>query len=197
MYLFFDTETGGLTPDHSLLTLSAIVTDDKFNIIPTLGFDPGVYVRVKYANYVVHPKAMEVNGIKLADNDANGFTVAETKEIFVSFIKEALATTGCRKLIPAGHNVPFDTRFVQAHLLPEKDWGLYFTHPAFDTCAIARLLTAANVISGGCGLPKLCTAFDIDPGTAHNAESDNLATIALAKKFTAIVPPSLKKRSGM
>ncbi len=33
MYLFMDCETGGLTPDYSLLTLAAIVADADFNPI--------------------------------------------------------------------------------------------------------------------------------------------------------------------
>lgn len=188
MYLFFDTETGGLTPDHSLLTLSAILTDREFNIIPAHGFDPGVYVYVKSTNYVTHPKAMEVNNIDLADNDRHGFTVAETQEILRSFIKEACALTGRQRLIPAGHNIPFDMRFLQAHVLPRKEWDTYFVHPPLDTCDVARKLTTQRLISGGCGLPHLCKWFEIDPGIAHTAESDNLATIQVAKRFAALSP---------
>ncbi|NDD52368.1 3'-5' exonuclease [bacterium] len=187
MYVFFDTETGGLTPEFSLLTLSAIVTDENFNIIPTYGFDPGVYVRVKHAPYVTHPKAMEVNNIKLADNDEHGFTVAETKEILVPFLKEAIAVTGVNKLIPAGHNFPFDMRFLQAYLLPDNEWRNYFTHPALDTCASARLMLSAKLIEGGCGLPYLRRLFNIQTGVEHNAESDNLASIAVAKKFKELL----------
>lgn len=187
MYLFFDTETGGLTPDYSLLTLSAIAADENFNVIPLHGFDPGVYVRVKHAEYVVHPKAMSVNKICLADNDAHGFTVAETKELLVAFIHEAIAATGVNKLIPAGHNFPFDMRFIQAQLIPDGEWKNYFTHPALDTCASARLLMAAKLIDGGCGLPHLRKLFGIETGVEHNAQSDNLASIAVAKKFTELV----------
>lgn len=187
MYLFFDTETGGLTPDYSLLTLSAIVTDDKFNIVSVHDFDPGVYVRVKHANYVLHPKAMEVNGIDLADNDMHGFTVEETAALFETFVKEGIACTGCRRLSPAGHNVPFDMRFLQHWLMPPQVWERYFTHHFFDTCASARLFAAANKLSGGCSLDNLRKVFGIDTGTSHNAENDNLAAIAVAKELVALV----------
>jgi DNA polymerase III epsilon subunit-like protein len=192
MYLFFDTETGGLTPDYSLLTLSAIVTDGKFNIVPTHGFDPGVYLRVKHAEYVTHPKAMEVNQIKLADNDEHGFTVAEAQEIFLAFVKEAISMSGVKKLVPAGHNVPFDMKFMHAYVMPDKVWRDYFTHPPFDTCAVARFLMTARMISGGCGLPHLRTLFNIETGAAHNAENDNLATIAVAKKFLELLPNEVR-----
>lgn len=188
MYLFFDTETGGLTPDHSLLTVSAIVTDRNFDIVTVHDMDPGVYIRLKYAQYVTHPRAMAVNQIDLRDHDENGFTVEEGREIFESFVKEGLAATGASKLIPAGHNVPFDMRFVHAYLLPEAQWSKYFTHPALDTCAIARFFTAANLLTGGCGLPALREKFGIATGVAHNAENDNLATVLLAKKFLNLMP---------
>lgn len=188
MYLFFDTETGGLTPDYSLLTLSAIVTDKNFDIIRIHDMDPGVYMQLKHANYVTHPRAMEVNKIDLRDHDADGFSVDEARDIFLAFVKEAIATTGERKLIPAGHNVPFDMRFVQAYLLPLAEWENYFTHPALDTCAVARFLTAADVIKGGCSLGALRKTFNIETGRGHNAENDNLATVKLAKQFVRMVP---------
>ncbi len=187
MYLFFDTETGGLTPDFSLLTVSAIVVDRNFDIVHVHGFDPGLYVKVKHDNYVVHPKAMEVNNIDLSDNDATGFSVNDAAELFEVFVKEGLSLTGCRRFIPAGHNVPFDVRFLQHYFVPESAWGNYFTHPALDTCASARLLAASNVIQGSCGLPTLRKIFKIETGVGHNAESDNLASIALAKQFVSMV----------
>jgi DNA polymerase III epsilon subunit-like protein len=187
VYLFFDTETGGLTPQYSLLTVSAILTDRHFDIIRIHEFDPGMYVKVKHANYTVHPKAMEVNQIDLSDNDANGFSVQEAAELFTLFIKEALTVTGHRRLVPAGHNVPFDVKFLQHYLLPEEKWGEYFTNPALDTCASARLFAAANKFQGGCNLDNLRKVFNIDTGVSHNAENDNLASIALAKKFVSLV----------
>jgi DNA polymerase III epsilon subunit-like protein len=189
MYLFFDTETGGLTPEFSLLTLSAILTDRDFNIVCVHDFDPGLYLRVKHANYVTHPKAMEVNGIDLAEHDEYGFTVAEAREAFLAFVEESRNLSGHKKLIPAGHNVPFDVKFLQHYVMPEEQWRDAFTHPALDTCAAARLFTAANKISGGCGLDNLRRVFDINTGVAHNAEVDNLAAIALAKKLVAAIQP--------
>jgi len=187
MYLFFDTETGGLTPDFSLLTLSAIVTDKDFNIVRVHDFDPGLYVAVKHLNYVTHPRAMAVNKIDLAHNNEHGFSVQETAELFEAFVKEGAAATGCRRLTPAGHNVPFDMRFMQHWVMKPDKWDTYFTYHFFDTCASARLFAAANKLPGGCSLDNLRKVFGIDTGTAHNAENDNLATIAIAKELVALV----------
>lgn len=185
--MFFDTETGGLTPDFSLLTLSAIATDAQFNIVSVCGYDKGMYLRIKHEDYVVHPRAMEVNGIKLADNTEHGFTVTEARELLLAFVAEAKKVLGERKLVPAGHNFPFDMRFLQAYLIPDPEWHDHFTHPPLDTCLSARLLLAAKLIEGGCSLPHLRKLFGIKTGADHNAQSDNLASIAVAKKFTELV----------
>lgn len=187
MYLFIDTETGGLTPDFSLLTVSAILTDSAFNVVCVHDLDPGLYLRVKHANYTTHPRAMAVNGIDLAEHDQYGFTVEESREAFSAFVKEGRVLLGHKKLVPAGHNVPFDVKFLQHYVMPEDEWQSMFTHPALDTCAAARLFAAANKISGGCGLDNLRRIFDINTGVAHNAETDNLAAIELAKKLVASI----------
>jgi exonuclease I len=190
VYIFFDTETGGLTPEHSLLTLSAIVTDPQLNVVVIHELQPGLYLRLKHDNYVTQPRAMQVNQIDLAEHDQFGFTLPDAIETLIAFIREAKAALGVQRFIPAGHNVPFDMRFLQAQLLPPKMWDNFFMNPPFDTCAAARLFNAANRLNVGCGLGKLCTFFGIDAGTAHNAESDNLAAIELARKFVSWAQPA-------
>lgn len=190
MYVFFDTETGGLTPDYSLLTVSAIVADAQLNAVTIHDLCPGLYLRLKHANYVTHKRALEVNKIDLADHDRIGFTVAEATEALDSFLTEAKKLLGVQRFIPAGHNVPFDIRFLQAYLLPEKRWEHFFMNPPLDTCATARFFTAANRLAVGCGLEKLRAYFGIDTGMAHNAESDNLASLELARRFIQLLPPT-------
>ncbi|NBO38255.1 3'-5' exonuclease, partial [bacterium] len=170
MYLFFDTETGGLQPNHSLLSVSAIAVDPQLQIVPVLNMYPGLHLRVKHENYVVTEQAMQINKIDLAVHDQIGLTVSETIEKLQMFFDEARVIMGVQRLIPAGHNVAFDMRFLQAQLFPEKQWDTFFKNPPLCTCAIARFFNAANRLTVGCGLEKLCTHFGIDAGDAHNAE---------------------------
>ena len=197
MYLFIDTETGGFkATEHSLLTLSAIVTDKHFNImpVPTQTADPDaipgcLYLRLKSDQYSVTPQAMAVNKIDLVKHAQIATEPNEARQQFVNFITAGIRATGVRKLIPAGHNVKFDMRFIWHHMLAEDPWGMYCTYPEFDTAAIARYLNSAGKISGGCSLSVLRERFGIHTGGAHDAEVDNLATIELAKKFMEFLPP--------
>lgn len=189
MYVFFDTETGGLTPDYSLLTVSAIVADPNLNIVTVHDLHPGLYLRLKHDNYVTHERALKVNKINVADHDRIGFTVADASEALQVFLREAKLLLGVKRFIAAGHNVAFDIRFLQAYLLPEKKWEDFFLPPPLDTCATARFFNTANRLTVGCGLEKLRTFFGINTGTAHNAESDNLASLELARRFVGLLPP--------
>ena len=186
MYLFLDTETGGLTPDHSLLTLSAIAVDASFNVVPVLDFSPGVYLQLKHASYVTQPRAMEINGINLADHDVHGFTVDEAREVLSAYVRAAKQYFGIERLQPAGHNVGFDVQFLQAQVLPKEEWRCLVSDKLFDTCELARRYGNRRSIPGGYSLRNLCDVFGIDPGQSHNAECDNLSAIQLAKKLVEV-----------
>lgn len=202
MYLFMDTETGGLTTDRSLLTVSMIPVDKDFQIVPIDYFDPiaqqvlhtdcGLYVAVKHDTYVVDKQALAVNKINIVEHDATAVPLALTRELFNSFIRHTLQTFNRKYLVPAGHNVAFDANFIKAYLLTESEWDTFFTYPALDTAAAARFLNAAGVIGGGYSLTSLRNKFVPHMnGELHNAETDNLTTIELAKRFTAMMPKSL------
>jgi DNA polymerase III epsilon subunit-like protein len=198
MYLFMDTETGGLTPDRSLLTVSMIPVDKDFQIVPIDYFDPiaqqvlhtdaGLYVAVKHETYVVDKEALAVNKINIAEHDVDAVPLPLVRELLTSFIRHVLKTFDRKYLVPAGHNVAFDLKFIKAYLLTEQEWDTFFTYPSLDTAASARFLNAAGIIGGGYSLTSLRNKFVPHMGgELHNAETDNLTTIELAKQFAALV----------
>lgn len=190
MYLFIDTETGGLTPQHSLLTVSCIGVDERFDIIPAADRSHGLYLRLKHAEYALTAGALSVNKINIVEHNENGLELAVAKQKLLAFIEEILKTTGKKRLVPAGHNVGFDVQFLRANLLNDAEWDRYFTYPALDTAAIARFLNAGKMVGGGYSLTALRDKFlpHMRDNVMHNAEIDNLVTIELAKKFVSFLP---------
>jgi len=188
MYLFVDTETGGLTPRHSLLTVSCIVTDKDFHIIPVETYNPGLYLQIKHDEYALTAGALAVNKLDLVAHNASGVTLADAKYMLTRYLQRACVITGKKRFVPAGHNVTFDTQFLRAYLLDEREWDQYFTYPAFDTAAIARFLNAVGRHDGGYSLTRLRDKFipSVSAGDMHNAEVDNLVAIELAKKFVSL-----------
>lgn len=187
MFVFIDTETGGLTPDYSLLTVAAAVTDKDFNVVSTLCF--GLH---PVTSYVTHPEAIRVNQIDLAKHAETAIYADTARAQLRSFLVDGAASTSVRRLIPAGHNVPFDLSFIWAHLIPESDWKAICGYPVYDTAVIARYLATANMIPNSCNLVALRKLFQIETGTAHNAANDVTATIEVAKHFDAILRGSPK-----
>lgn len=198
MYLFMDTETGGLTTDHSLLTASFIPVDKQFQVVPMTYFDPltgqmtqtesGLYIGIKHDQYVVSKEALAVNKINITDHDHTAVPLAAARELVKSFISSVLQVFNRKYLVPAGHNVAFDAGFVKAYLLTSDEWEKFFCYPALDTASIARFLNAAGYIGGGYSLTSLRDKFlGSTFGDAHDAEVDNLTSIALAHKFTQLV----------
>jgi DNA polymerase III alpha subunit (gram-positive type) len=188
MYFFFDTETGGLRPEHSLLTLSGIIADKDFNIVPVEPGSSGLYLKIKHEQYALTAGALSVNKIDLNEHHSSAMTVRDAQYVLRQFLNRARDVTGKRRLIPAGHNVAFDAQFLKAYLLTEAEWEDFFTYPAFDTAAIARFFNAVGFVQGGFSLTSLRDRFVPDAsGQMHNAEIDNLTTIALARKFVSMV----------
>lgn len=182
MFLFIDTETGGLSPEYSLLTVAAAVTDQDFNILNMLTFS------LRPAeSYAVSPEAMRINKIDLAKHAEEAIYADSAQLKFEQLLSDGLTLTGRRRLIPAGHNVSFDLGFLYAQLMPEATFRKYCTYPALDTAVIARFLSHLNLIDCACNLVALRERFAIHSGTAHNAANDVLATIELAKIFTKLV----------
>lgn len=188
MYLFIDTETGGLTPQHSLLTVSCIGVDENFNVVPVDDNQRGLYLKIKHEEYALTAGALAVNKIDVTQHHTSGVSLQDAQIALRQFVASVLRKTGKKRLVPAGHNVGFDVQFIRANLLTNSEWDEFFTYPALDTAAVARFLTAAGMHDGGYSLARLRDKFTPHMrGNLHNAETDNLTTIELAKKFVSLL----------
>lgn len=185
MYLCIDTETGGLTPDYSLLTVAAIVADEDFNPVRGGNAADTLSLAIRHPKYVVSPEALTVNRIDLIHHSATGVKLEQAQQRFEDFVRQAKDMCG-KKLIPVGHNLPFDTGFVWEQLLPKDKWSQYCDYHFLDTMVAARFFKAAGVIQGGCRLDDLREFFQIDTGPAHTALADTKATLAVARALKTI-----------
>lgn len=185
MYLCIDTETGGLTPDYSLLTLAAVVADADFNPIRGGTSADTLSMAIRHPKYVVSPEALTVNKIDLIHHSATGLKIEQAQQRFEDFVRQAKELCGT-KLIPLGHNLQFDLGFVWAQLLPKEQWSQYCDYHFLDTMVSARFFKASGVIQGGCRLDDLREFFHIDTGPAHTALADTKATLAVARALKTI-----------
>lgn len=185
MYLFMDCETGGLTPEYSLLTLAAIVADKDFNPIRGGNNEDTLSLAIRHSKYVVSPEALTINKIDLVHHSAVGVKLEQAKQTFEGFVQRAKAMSG-DKLIPVGHNLAFDLKFVWAHLMPEDTWRRHCHYHSLDTMVAARFFKSAGVFDSGCRLTDLCELFHVDAGAAHTALDDTKSTMAVARALMAV-----------
>lgn len=188
MYLFIDTETGGLTPDHSLLTISAIVADSDFQPIQGGNASDTLYMELRHDTYVVTPEALAVNKLDLIHHSARGLKPDQARGRFAEFLSAAYEICGRKKMIPAGHNVAYDLEYIWRYLMPPDEWRKFCTYPALDTVIIARFFKAVGIIEEDkFKLTELCEMFGIKIENAHHAEADNKAALAVARHYANVI----------
>jgi DNA polymerase III epsilon subunit-like protein len=192
MYLFFDCETGGLEQHYSLLTLAAVVTDKHFNPLFGGNDDDTLYLEIRHPTYIVTPDAMTINKIDLVTHSARGLKLPDAQTKFETWLNNAHKRSRVYKLTAAGHNVPFDLKFVWEQLMLKDVWEKYCGHHTLDTVTLAGFFNSVGLISCRCNLGALCAHLGIPHQNAHNAMADTLATIEVARRFYALMQPAVQ-----
>lgn len=190
-FFIFDCETGGTIPEASLLSLSGVVTNHKLEVLDTINLK----IKPNDSVYRLTANSIAINNINIVEHDKTALTEAEASNEFYNFVcKNSIGSEDSEKLIPTGHNVNFDIKFVKNHLLKpdihEGDkWERFFTYRSMDTAAVAQFLILAgklpDTIDGS--LKSLANFFDIDYSKAHDAEIDVEITLNVLKKLIGLV----------
>lgn len=182
-YIAIDTETGGLSPDTSLLTAYFTILDENLDSKASLS----LFVKPNNGVYSVTAQALSVNKINLIEHDKIAITYSKAGQDFRDFIIKH-SDGGKLKLIPIGQNVYFDLERIYGLLLNKNEAQKYMSYRLLDTGVITQFYKLKGVIpdsiSGGLG--SLATYFNIDHGKAHTAEGDVNTTIEVLKKLKDI-----------
>lgn len=181
-YFLFDTETGGVRKEMSLLTLYGYILDESLNVLDTIDLkikpDDGIY-RLNAAG-------LEMNRINIVEHDKVAKPVSEVRTLFKNYI---CGWSLNQKLTPIGHNVRFDVKFAKTHLL--EDWDRYFDRRHIDTASVGKFLALTGFV------PKLNTyslsemalamMIDVDESKRHEANYDADLTLKVLQNMTNLV----------
>ena len=177
MYLAVDTETTGLSSYCQVLTAYFIILDDKFEEIDNID------LKIKYDNYNIYPKAMEINKINLDEHEKIADTQQEAKEKINNLLNKYNI-----KLTPLGHNIKFDLRMLKSNDLLCND---YVTETCIDTIDLCKELKNVGIIpqNQSISLSKISDYLGITVKQAklHTAEYDIRLTIELFKLCQGLV----------
>lgn len=184
MYLFLDTETGGLDPaEHSLLTAHfALVDSESLETLKELS----LAIRPSEV-YKVTAGALMVNKINLADHWQAAQPAWEAADQLRAFLGEPHERP---PLVPVGWNVGFDINFVRQQLLPE--WGELVSYRTIDLQSVVRFLADAGVMPKVNGLAGAAEFFGLNISGHHDAAFDTRLTMKVFRKVRDLVAvPSL------
>lgn len=195
-YIAYDTETGGLDPrETDLLTAYFAILDETLTPVAELDLKlkPGPLDPKdgpsKDRPYRVTAGALGVNRINLLSHNVDAIPYAEGAKQLERLITNYKPEGRWGKLIPIGHNVPFDDGFVQEYLLKKADWEKCVDYRKVDTCVVANFLKLCGRLNvKSVALESLCEYFKFPSvGAAHNAKNDTISTIMVLRELRKIV----------
>lgn len=189
-YIALDCETGGLIPKTaSLLTMYLQVLDKDLNPLDSL------YLRVKPNDgvYQTTGESLSINKIDLVEHDKIAIIYSKAGQELRDFLIKH-SDSGKIKLIPVGHNVPFDLEFLYELLLNKKEAQKYVSYRILDTSASTQFLKSCGLIpeSVSGSLKSLVEYFQIPGpethgGKFHTADQDVFMTVQVLKHLISLV----------
>lgn len=185
MYLAFDTETGGLGRDVSLLTAYFAVFNKDFELVSELDLklipDDGIYK--------AQPQALEVNQIDLKALAKEAITYKDAKPQLYNFLQLAKYRDDIEALIPLGQAIQFDIEKVVDTIISKGSWDNFVSRRVLDTMVIANFLKQIGKLPvESVSLGNLVEYFGITvEGNAHEARYDTLATVKVYQALVELV----------
>jgi len=186
LYLPFDTETGGVKEESTLLTAHFAICDAKFNIVDELDLTVRPNGRVGEVAYNITARALEINHIDLIKHDAVAKTFSEAGGELREFIWKH-SNNGKIKLIPVGKNIAFDVKKVNDQLLGAPAWNQFVSYRMYDITSMVFMVKRKGLLPADApeSLEELAKYFGLN-FEWHTAKGDNYAGIEVVKRLEAL-----------
>jgi DNA polymerase III alpha subunit (gram-positive type) len=187
-FLAFDVETGGIDETKSsLLSAFFVVLDENFNAIEELELN---IKNEKNEPYQVTAEALKINGINLVDLHTSNKSVSRglASVMLNDFLyKHSMENGFSKPLLPLGHNVNFDIKFINQHLMTKEIWDKYVSYKLRDTATLANSLKDKGIIpdSNRARLEDLAKFFNlnVEKSKLHSARMDVIVTVAVYQEM--------------
>ena len=183
-YIVFDVETGGLDETKNPMTQYAAVILDGCTLKEIDRFE--TFLK-PYGGLMIEQKALDGTMVTMADvNRAMDIrTFAKTVTTWWEQHRAKAKIREMGRLIPVGHNVQFDLRFVSAGLMHGgiSDSIYEWLYPNFiDTFALAKMTWGVDR-EQKLNLGSCCERTKIGLKDAHGAMNDVVATAELLRWY--------------
>jgi len=184
--LFLDTETGGLTSDVSVLSISLTLTNFEETKIKKIG-GLSLNCRPDDGAYTIFPEALAVNKIDLQEHRANSVTYSTAGRKIYAFLREVY-TQDLQKPLLCGQNIQFDLEHTfRVGIISRDSFFNYVDKRILDTLTISQFAVFCGLIPKGnsLSLNKLASYLGVEANKEqlHNAEYDNIVTAKILLKL--------------
>ena len=179
-YIAFDCETTGVNDNCNLLTVSFLILDSDLNQISSLNLS------LKQNNgYYIYPEALEVNKIDIVKHHHTSLDLIDARRKLLDFLTK---NKGTYNLIPIGHNIQFDIKFIKkSGLLTDEEYSNYISCNPLDTISVTQFLKLSGKLPDkqSLSLVNLCSSCKLkrDEKLEHSSEYDIKMTVKLLKYF--------------
>jgi DNA polymerase III epsilon subunit-like protein len=187
MIASMDCETTGLDPSYNeIIQFAGVILKDNLEIDKQI-MPFRVYVKPQYPERI-HPKAMEVNGLKLDELMSKGIDKKVFVDLFVEWAKKFPP-----KIYPLGQNWPFDKEFLR-HTIGFDVFNELIDYHYRDTCVAAEYINDREYFQNGkirfkkTRLGELCKELNVPLPKPHDALSDCLACAEVYRKMVQMFP---------
>lgn len=166
MYLFVDTETGGLDPvNNALLEFYGGIYDESLEYVA------GCHLYVHPNGKRVDDAALKINGINMQTHLKRAISSHEASQHFLSF----LAEYGNPKLTIVAWNLKFDLAFITNNLAPEGILRTYVNNRDLDLLMVARFMLPIEKFN----LQKVAEYLQVTSIDHHTAQGDALMLLGV------------------
>jgi len=175
-YIAFDCETSGVSEASNLLTISFVILDKDLIQKDSLN------VSLKQTSgYNIYPEALQINQIDIIKHHQSSTDLQTSRKILLDFLNKNKSSYN---LIPIGHNIAFDIRFIKSSgLLTDREYSNFISCNPIDTLIVAQFLKTCGKLNQkqSLSLINLCNHFKLDSckNSEHTSEYDIKMTIKL------------------
>lgn len=186
LYVALDTETGGIGPDVSLLTMYLAVLDENLDLVEELD------LKLKPDNgiYSVTAEALTINRIDLTKHEDGAVTPGNAGRMLRELLIRHTGN-GSSKLTPIGHNVAFDLEKIYQTVLNKKEAQKYVSYRSLDTGVVGRFLIVTGLVPPSVtgSLGSYADHFKVPNQDLHTARGDTITTVDVMKEMIKLVSP--------
>lgn len=143
-YIVYDCETGGLDERKNPITQYACIVLDGQNLKELDRFE--TYIQ-PYNDLTIDRKALESTMVSMSDVN-EGITLENFVDVLIEFyelhqVQSRFKDAG--RLVPVGHNIPFDNRFLDyAFCLQKKNYWAWVHENFIDTMTLGKMAWGVN-----------------------------------------------------